>query len=213
MKRKYDYQLLIGESSPLPKFPNLLDAALDEFCAKKYEEASLNEILKKSGMSKGSFYHHFGDKYGLYLAIIDLIVKKKVSYFFPVLQEKSDESGGFFNALRDVMKSTMNFMLPVDERLQHLFSRLMEESTEFRERLYEFFPYYDYSRAFYEHIQKAIASGEIDDRYSPEFVVGIIEIVFSNLYKLVSSSDPKEILDAAIKAVDMMERGIGGKKG
>ncbi|MFY9450145.1 MAG: hypothetical protein WAQ09_00120, partial [Bacillota bacterium] len=59
----------------------------------------------------------------------------------------------------------------------------------------------------------AIASGEIDDRYSPEFVVGIIEIVFSNLYKLVSSSDPKEILDAAIKAVDMMERGIGGKKG
>ena len=35
------------------RYPRLLEAAIDEFAMRRYEDASLNDILKKSGMSKG----------------------------------------------------------------------------------------------------------------------------------------------------------------
>ena len=117
----------MGEGNPLLRYPQLRDAAIDEFSSKKYEDASLNDILKKSGMSKGSLYHHFGDKFGLYLSMIDVIVKKKLSYFYPAMRQKADGNSDFFSSLKEIMRGTMEFMLE-DKRLHHLFNRIMEES-------------------------------------------------------------------------------------
>ncbi len=191
------------------RYPRLLEAAIDEFSMKKYEDASLNDILKNSGMSKGSLYHHFGDKFGLYLAMMDIIVKKKLSYFYPVLGQKADSDGDFFSSLKKIMKGTMDFML-ADERLHHLFNRVMEESDEFRSRLYDFFPY-DYNRYFYDYICQAVKSGQIDSRYPPEFVARIIEIMFSNLHKLISAGDPDELINTVNNVIDVIQHGISGK--
>jgi len=60
------------------KFKNkdkLLNAALDEFGKYSYKQASLNRIIKKAGISKGSFYFHFKDKKSLYLMNFLLIMK------------------------------------------------------------------------------------------------------------------------------------------
>ncbi len=71
------YYRLLGEDNPLLRYPGLYEAALNEFALKDFEDASLNVILEKAKMSKGSLYHNFGDKFGLYIAMTDLIVKKK----------------------------------------------------------------------------------------------------------------------------------------
>jgi len=206
LSRHFDYHALLGENNPLLRYPRLQEAAIDEFSMKKYEDASLNDILKNAGMSKGSLYHHFGDKFGLYLATMDIIVKKKLSYFYPVLQQKADSNSDFFSSLKEIMKGTMDFML-ADERLHHLFNRVMEESDEFRNRLYGFFPY-DYSRYFSDYIYQAVESGQIDSRYPPELVTKVIEIMFSNLHKLISAGDPKELLNIATQVVDIIQYGI-----
>ncbi|HVX08832.1 TetR/AcrR family transcriptional regulator [Humibacter sp.] len=44
----------------------LLDVASDAFAADGLEDASLNDILSRSGMGKGSFYHRFADKAALH---------------------------------------------------------------------------------------------------------------------------------------------------
>ncbi|MEZ4592126.1 MAG: TetR/AcrR family transcriptional regulator [Chloroflexota bacterium] len=59
----------------------LLDAALAEFVANGYEQASINRILDKAGMSKGQFYYHFKNKEALYFALIELSIQKKLDYF------------------------------------------------------------------------------------------------------------------------------------
>lgn len=209
MRKKFDYNALMGEGNPLLRYPQLRDAAIDEFSSKKYEDASLNDILKKSGMSKGSLYHHFGDKFGLYLSMIDVIVKKKLSYFYPAMRQKADGNSDFFSSLKEIMRGTMEFMLE-DKRLHHLFNRIMEESDEFKNRLYSFFPY-DYNRYFSDYIYKAVKSGQIDSRYPPEFVTTVIEIMFSNLHKLISSRDPDGLIDTANQVVDMIQHGISSK--
>jgi hypothetical protein len=125
------------------------------------------------------------------------------------MRQKADSSSDFFSALKEIMKSTMNFMLE-DERLHHLFNRVMEENEEFRNRLYDFFPY-DYSRHFNDYIRQAVKSGQISSNYPPELVVKVIEIMISNLHKLVSAGDSDELINIANQVVDIIQYGVSGR--
>lgn len=55
----------------------LLDAALTEFAEHGYEQASINTILSRAGMSKGQFYYHFQNKEGLYFALVEVLIARK----------------------------------------------------------------------------------------------------------------------------------------
>lgn len=63
---------------PRPRFHRLaptqqaaiLDAALDEFSAHGYRDASLNRIIASAGISKGSMYYYFDGKEDLYAEVI-----------------------------------------------------------------------------------------------------------------------------------------------
>lgn len=204
-KREFNYQALIGEGNPLLRYPELKEAAVDEFALKRYEDASLNDILRKAGMSKGSFYHHFGDKFGLYLAMIDIIAQKKLSFFYPLMERQLD-TNDFFGTLKALMRTTAEFML-VDERLHHLSNRLMEESDDFRSRLYSFFGV-DYYQAFNAWVYQAVQSGQVNSRFPPEFVVRIVEIMFANIHKLISNGEPEHLLQTAYQVVDLIQYGI-----
>lgn len=48
----------------------ILDAAAQEFAARGYEGASYNQIIKQSGVSKGSMYYYFEGKQDLYGAVL-----------------------------------------------------------------------------------------------------------------------------------------------
>src|SRR6188768_1387319 len=48
----------------------ILRAALDEFAAHGFRDASLNRIIEAAGMSKGSMYYYFDGKEDLYAHVI-----------------------------------------------------------------------------------------------------------------------------------------------
>lgn len=73
-----------------------------------------------------------------------------------------------------------------------------------------FFPY-DYSQNFSEYIYQAVHSGQVDSRYPPEFVAKVLEILFSNLHKLISTGSPEEVIHTANQVVDMIQYGISRK--
>lgn len=49
---------------------HILAVAEAEFADKGFHEASYNEIIRASGLSKGSFYHTFEDKEDLFLTVL-----------------------------------------------------------------------------------------------------------------------------------------------
>jgi AcrR family transcriptional regulator len=49
----------------------ILDAATDVFTTRGFSEATMTDIVKHSGASIGSIYHHFGGKKELFLAIFE----------------------------------------------------------------------------------------------------------------------------------------------
>lgn len=57
-----------------------MECALDEFAARDFENSNLSNIVKNSGISRGSLYQYFEDKTDLYLHVMDKIKDKKMSY-------------------------------------------------------------------------------------------------------------------------------------
>ena len=48
----------------------IMNAAIEEFCRSGYDAASVSDICRKAGVSKGAFYHHYPSKQALFLAIM-----------------------------------------------------------------------------------------------------------------------------------------------
>jgi AcrR family transcriptional regulator len=51
---------------PRPQQQAILEAALEEFAAHGFHDASLNRVIDAAGISKGSLYYYFDDKEDLY---------------------------------------------------------------------------------------------------------------------------------------------------
>lgn len=48
----------------------LLDAAWEAFAEHGFDAASVDEICRRAGVSKGAFYHHFDSKQAVFLALL-----------------------------------------------------------------------------------------------------------------------------------------------
>lgn len=92
---------------PEDKREKILDAAMTEFEENSYENASINQIVSNSGISKGSFYQYFKDKKDLYKYILSLIVKKKLEYITPVMMNPFEHD--FFTVIREMNLSGLEF--------------------------------------------------------------------------------------------------------
>ena len=103
----------------------LFQAALTEFISHGYAAASLNQILSAAGMSKGQFYYHFGNKKGLYFALIDVMQTKKKSF----LEQNSkiqDVSEDFFERFGKELEMTWLFTQEHPE-IQRFSESLLKE--------------------------------------------------------------------------------------
>lgn len=57
----------------------ILRAAIEEFAAKGQAGARIDEIVKASGVNVRMIYHHFGNKDGLYRAVIEQMIEDKTN--------------------------------------------------------------------------------------------------------------------------------------
>jgi len=202
---KFNYKANLGANNPLLRYPRLYEAALVEFAQNSYQNASLNHILQAGGMGKSSLYHHFGDKFGLYLAMIDIIAERKQAFVLPQL-DRLKQSGDFFTSMRSVCAETTAYMF-TDPLMPQLSSRLLEEDSKLLETVYSYFlPAYDNS--LYELIAAAHQSGQIDPKYSAEFLSVLLTVLFSNLIKLTATSDFEQLQKNMNLILDILENGI-----
>ena len=64
---------------PEDKRNHILDVAIEEFCNKPYQSASISAIVRDAGIAKSSFYQYFADKRDLYLHILQLGMQQKMA--------------------------------------------------------------------------------------------------------------------------------------
>lgn len=196
------------------KREELLQAALDEFSVKKYEEASLNNIIKKAKISKGTFYYHFKDKQDLYLYLLESSVKTKWEYIDSHLKELAGVSkNDIFENFKLQARIGAEFaaVYPKYHNLSKMLTK--EKGNEI----------YDIVKCklsgdsvtvnpLKSMIEDAVDNGNFRDGIPKEFIFKIISFMFTNFDEVFYAEkdlDINNIIKNLDYYVDFIKNGLG----
>jgi TetR/AcrR family transcriptional repressor of mexJK operon len=119
------------------RLEELLDIATDVFVTHGFESASTNEIAKRAGSSKGTFYSRFPTKEKLFIAVLE----RRMDRIFSLVSEALPLDPPMEETLREYGNRVLKFALSPDQL--SLLRVVAMESTRFPElgiRFYELGP-------------------------------------------------------------------------
>jgi AcrR family transcriptional regulator len=93
----------------------VLEAAHDLFMERDYELVSIEEILERSGVSRGDLYHHFPAKLDLFLAVFEASERRVLE----LVAVSAATATGPFEALVDAAKAYLR-LCESDEELRRI---------------------------------------------------------------------------------------------
>ena len=87
----------------------ILEAAAVEFAARGYGGGSVNRIIDRAGISKGSLYYYFDDKEDLFATVMEQALTRLVEGAgFPPPEDLTADT--FWNTFRDLMRRSVDFL-------------------------------------------------------------------------------------------------------
>lgn len=92
---------------PLRKREKIVEISTEEFAKSGYKGASVNSIVKKLNIAKGSIFSYFGDKEGLFLHIFRYSIEKVKDYLRKVRDETADQN--LFLRLKSILTAGVEF--------------------------------------------------------------------------------------------------------
>ncbi len=184
----------------------LLDAALAEFNTYGYELASINRILDKAGMSKGQFYYHFKNKEGLYFALMELGIEKKLAYFANH-NLLVDASTDIFNLFKTQIQYGLAFATEYPEIYQLSQAFLREKGTPIYEKAMARYNFQD-NEVIGQLIEAAYARGEFREDFPLAFIKQMIGYMFNQVADFANLDDPVEMEQNLNYMIDFMRNGL-----
>lgn len=100
----------------------VIEAALQLFSRRGYFSTSIPDIVRESGVSTGSIYHHFGDKEGIARSLFDTTVERMQQALQDICQRHPDTESRCRDIIQLLFSITeqepelMNFMLHARHR-------------------------------------------------------------------------------------------------
>lgn len=97
---------------------HILKTAFILFMHKSYKEVTMKEIVEKSGLSKGAFYHYFPSKEKLFHEIVD-------SFYFIGMKIDFDRFSktSFYDFYHDVLKFSITKFLEMKDFLEDTYDQ------------------------------------------------------------------------------------------
>lgn len=171
----------------------IVNAAIDEFADYGFEAGSINRIVAKSAISKGSFYQYFEDKQDVFMYLLTVLEREKMQYF------KGKHPPGMnmdtFQYFRWMIKAGMEFNT-ANPRLIQAVSRVLLGEGMYYGKTFED-QRLKAANAMRMMIKEAMARGEVDPSVDVDLAVMIME-TWSNA---ISSY----ILNEGMKQKDIMK--------
>lgn len=194
---------------PEEKRNKILEEAVIEFRDNNYDAASINKIVERSGISKGSFYQYFNDKEDVYLYIMSKIGEKKIEYLTPSMMNFSELS--FYDALREMYRSAIEFALGNPDYLE-IGNRMMRDNSGMMQKLRSTFSVKG-DEMFISLLKKGQETGDIrldlDLQMIAKMLISMqMSIVEYYFEKHRDKGYSMEIMDELDKFFDVLKNGI-----
>ncbi len=100
-------------------------AAIEEFSEKGYAGASINSIVDRLGIAKGSIFQYFGDKKGLFFYVFEKSMSMVKNYLRTVRDQTSEDP--LFVRLESTLMAGV-FFLKQHPVIYHLYTKILFES-------------------------------------------------------------------------------------
>lgn len=204
---------------PSDKQERIMDGALSEFASKGYARASLNNLVGKLGISKGSIFQYFGDKSGLFSQVFDFAVEKVKRHLRGVREET--QGLDVFNRLQRSLLSGFDLM-ESNPRLFKLYLKIaFEGGVPFRGRLLQSIRIFsrDYLLDF---LREGQAKGELAPGLDLEMAAFVVDAVLERFLVALSLEhmDPElglygagreQAEKRAGEVVELLRSGLGAR--
>lgn len=103
-----DPALTTFQQLPPDKQERVLDAALTEFADQGYHQASLNRLVTRAGIAKGSLYQYFPNKEGIFRYVFQIALKMVRQTLVSVKEDTQNEN--LFTRLEKSLLAGVRFL-------------------------------------------------------------------------------------------------------
>lgn len=185
----------------------LLDAAFKVFSNKGYSRASLVEVAKEAGVTRGAVYWHFGCKYQLFKELLSETYEE----IDKMMQDAAQKATSALQKIRNIlsrliilvsekpqfraMEEIMVFGTDGKEGMDKLYKQHQDRTVQWRER-------------FEKLIQEGFESGEIDESLDSNMISMWMYSFLSGLHSILPTFDID--LSSEEQAQKMADIFIGG---
>ncbi len=195
---------------PEDKRTLICDVAIDEFAEYPFDQASINRIVAKSGIAKGSFYQYFDDKKDLFLYVMQRIAEEKINYISPIMRNPDERD--IFTLIRELFLSGIQFANE-HPRYAAIANKLLanKQAPIYHELQADNLPF---SYAIFETLlQNAIVRGEVRADLDIEMFTYVIAsmnvLVVEYCSEFLSQAIDESMIETVDKFLDFLKNGIG----
>lgn len=133
----------------------ILEAATEVFAEKGYYAAAVDDIVKASNTSKGSFYNFFPSKQGIFLALVDRLDAKVVER----IEKAIAKERGALNKVDAALRAFLDDFARHRRLARILLIEAAGLGHAFNERLFTL--HTRFARLIQRHLQHAVEEGSI----------------------------------------------------
>jgi AcrR family transcriptional regulator len=198
---------------PADKRDLICQVAIAEFAEYEYELASINRIVAKSSISKGSFYQYFENKKELYLYLLQLVTEEKVKYISPIMGNPDHHD--IFTLLREMYISGIRFAEEHPDYAE-IGNKLLrnKDAPIYKEAVNSNMPA---AYEFFETLlEGAIVTGEvradIDIKMFAFMIASMSTLVVEYYIGNVAQSYDENMMASFDKYLDFLKNGIGKRQ-
>lgn len=182
----------------------LLDSAFHEIHRNGFRAASLDAILKNSGVTKGALYHHFGSKLELGYAVVEEAVRPFVEARWRPALESADPVTAGVGIVKEMLITRAEMAATFGCPFNNLCQEMSPVDEGFRKRLNRILN--DWREATIEGLKRGQASGvvrkDVDPRAAAAFIIASVE----GCIGMAKASRSKEFLQAGMNGlIDYLE--------
>ncbi len=118
---------------PEDKQESIVREAIREFAVHGYQRASINNIVKRLGIAKGSVYQYFSNKESLFLHVFERFTAQVK--FFVKDSVSHQAQGDFFEMVQEVLWAGIRFIRDYPQYFQIYLKVFFEQNVPHREEL------------------------------------------------------------------------------
>ena len=177
----------------------LLQAAFDEMHVNGFQGTGLDQILKRTGVTKGALYHHFSNKHELGYAVLEEVVRPMMMTQFAGIETADDP----IEVIRAAMYSAIEDHAEILQSgcpLNNLTQEMSEVDDGFRERIEAILR--SWHGMVKRGIERGIETGNVRDDIDPEGVAAFLIATWEGMAGLGKGTRDLELVIRAGKVVE-----------